>query len=84
MRKNTITKLIQTAVTIFLITEILLTQEILWQRVFNTGVEDWARAVTADLEGNIVVTGISAFQNSNGGCLTIKYNQNGDTVWTRW
>lgn len=69
---------------VFLITGLLFAQEILWQRIFDTGETDYARGITTDSEGNIIVTGISAFQNSDGSCLTIKYNQNGDTVWTRW
>jgi len=83
MWKNTITKSIQIFTVVFLITRLLFAQEILWQRIFDTGETDYARGITTDSEGNIIVTGISDLQNSNGGCLTIKYNQNGDTVWTR-
>jgi len=84
MRKNTITKLIQTAVIIFLITEILLAQDILWQRVFDTGEADHAKGITTDSKDNIIVSCQSSREVSGGDCLTIKYNPYGDTIWTQW
>ncbi|MDI6766719.1 MAG: hypothetical protein QME52_07860, partial [Bacteroidota bacterium] len=55
-------------------------QQLIWQRVFDTGVEDYATGITSDIYGNIIVTGRSALQTSSGSCLTIKYNQSGDTI----
>ena len=62
----------------------------------SSGVEQWAaryngpadgsdygNSLTFDDDGNIFVTGSSLGSGSDKDYVTIKYNQNGDTVWTR-
>jgi hypothetical protein len=61
---------------------------LIWQRLYNrqggTGNQDdlpWALAVDAD--GNVVVTGQSYDDNTDFDIATVKYGQNGDTVFIR-
>ena len=65
-------------------THSVIAQQLLWQRVFDTGVSELAKGIAVDSWGNIIVTGRSSREASGGDCLTIKYNPNGDTIWTRW
>ncbi|MDP1677342.1 MAG: SBBP repeat-containing protein [Bacteroidota bacterium] len=62
-------------------------QQLLWQRVFNPGGQDEARGVAVDYEGNIIVTGTTdptAIDYKNlADFFTVKYNSQGDTIWTR-
>ncbi|MBI5475867.1 MAG: SBBP repeat-containing protein [Ignavibacteriales bacterium] len=44
---------------------------------------DYLKAVGADGTGNIYVTGDSYKSGGNHDIITIKYNTNGDTLWTR-
>lgn len=53
-------------------------QNIIWERTFDTGGDDHAWDVCTDFSGNVIVTG-----HSCGKWLTIKYNPDGDTLWTR-
>jgi hypothetical protein len=58
--------------------------ETLWTEVYDGGGNNaQGKAVCTDQEGNIIVTG-SIYQNSICGCFTIKYNPQGDTIWTNW
>lgn len=62
-------------------------QQLLWQRVFDTGQPDRANDVATDSQGNIIVVGTSELQslqppNSND-FLTVKCNSLGETLWTR-
>ncbi len=84
MVKGNITKLIRIIAVIFSITGISLSQDILWQRVFDTGETDYVEGIATDSQGNIIVTGRSSREYSGGDCLTIKYNPDGDTLWTQW
>lgn len=60
-------------------------QQLLWQRVFDSGLNDFVRAVCTDSFGNIIVTGSVARSSTSDALdwLTIKYDANGDTIWTR-
>ncbi|MDI6765317.1 MAG: hypothetical protein QME52_00570 [Bacteroidota bacterium] len=59
-------------------------QEILWKKTFDTGWDDFASDVCSDSFGNVIVTGTTyGGVNNYHDWLTIKYNKNGDTVWTR-
>jgi len=44
---------------------------------------DEVTAITVDVSGNVYVTGFSKGDNTSEDYLTIKYNSNGDTAWTR-
>ncbi|MEO0083725.1 MAG: SBBP repeat-containing protein, partial [candidate division WOR-3 bacterium] len=44
---------------------------------------DYATALTVDSYGNVYVTGVSYKSTSGYDYLTIKYNANGETLWTR-
>jgi len=66
------------------ITGSLVAQDILWQRVFDTGVSDYSKGIATDSKGNIIVTGRSYRESSGGDFITIKYSSDGDTLWTEW
>ena len=51
-----------------------------WVQYYSVGVFNRPRGITLDTSGNIIVTGISQFQAYN--YLTIKYNSQGDSLWT--
>jgi uncharacterized delta-60 repeat protein len=62
-------------------------QEIIWQRVFDTGEPDWAGAVAIDPNDNVIVVGTTVPDlidpNDHGDFLVVKYSLSGDTLWTR-
>ena len=57
----------------------------LWVKRFNGtgGGSDFANAIALDADGDVYVTGQSWGLTSAYDYLTIKYNADGDTVWTR-
>ena len=59
---------------------------ILWARVYNGGgnLSDKAYAITVDDLDNVYVTGFTTDINSNINIITIKYNPDGDALWTRF
>lgn len=55
-----------------------------WDERFNGPVgSDRGNSITIDSSGNVYVTSRSIGTNTNYDYLTIKYNPNGDTLWTR-
>ncbi|MDZ7292386.1 MAG: T9SS type A sorting domain-containing protein [candidate division KSB1 bacterium] len=62
-------------------------QQLLWQRVFDTGKKDQSMDVATDSQGNIIVAGTTEFQSIQppnfNDFLIVKYNPLGDTLWTR-
>lgn len=63
---------------------------VLWTRIFPTGDETLGSGVTSDNEGNVYITGNTETQVVNGetagnsrNIIILKYNRNGDLVWTR-
>lgn len=56
-----------------------------WTRRYNGpgNSQDKAAAMVCDAAGNIYVTGFSAGSGTGHDFLTIKYNPDGDTLWTR-
>jgi len=58
----------------------------LYAKTYNYTNWDRARGIAADSKGNIYVSGFSSSSimgGNNGVIATIKYDQNGDTVWTQ-
>jgi hypothetical protein len=59
----------------------------MWVRRYNGPAQDVptdiAYALAVDDSGNVYVTGQSDGANENPNCFTIKYNPEGDTIWTR-
>jgi uncharacterized delta-60 repeat protein len=55
-----------------------------WEKKYNGAYNRWdeARAICIDRSSNIVVTGVRQQTSSNHDYFTIKYNPNGDTIWT--
>jgi hypothetical protein len=58
-----------------------------WFRTYNFGgggyPSEVPNAITCDIDGNIIVTGRIWGGSSNSDWATIKYNSNGDIIWTR-
>ena len=54
-----------------------------WVRSYNGGMEDFPVAVSADLWGNVYVTGYSYGEGTDKDCVTVKFNPGGDQVWVR-
>lgn len=52
--------------------------DIVWQKVYDSGVDEQANAIAVDGNGNIYITG-----RAGQDCLVIKYTSNGDIVWER-
>ena len=50
--------------------------------VYEGGDHDYAESIATDLQGNIVVTGVS-YNGSNYDWLTIKYAPYGNKIWDR-
>ncbi|MEO8512257.1 MAG: T9SS type A sorting domain-containing protein [Ignavibacteria bacterium] len=57
----------------------------LWQRYFNgpDNFTDIANAVAIDVSSNVYITGYSGVGGVNSDYVTIKYNLQGDTLWTK-
>ncbi len=55
---------------------------LLWSRRFDYGDIDQAYALTSDGLGNVYVTGTSWKVNQSYNIVTIKYDMDGDTLWT--
>ncbi len=57
----------------------------LWTRRYDAGVAGWdlARGVTVDVLGNIYVTGWSDSIGTGSDALTIKYDPDGNMLWTQ-
>lgn len=66
---------------VLLLLNISVAQDTLWTRRFNTGSDEVASGI-AYQENNIVVVG-SRLRTINHDWLIVKYNQLGDTIWTR-
>ncbi len=56
----------------------------LWTRRYDVGVGGWnsARGISTDSAGNIYVTGWSDSTGTGSDALTIKYDPNGNILWT--
>jgi len=65
----------------------VIAQQILWERVFDTGVKDQGTGFATDSQGNIIVAGTTVPQSvqppNHEDFLIVKYNLLGDTLWTR-
>jgi hypothetical protein len=70
---------------IFVIPSIAFAQDppvIVWDKTFDTGDEDWGEDIAVDADGFVYVTG-TFWNGVDFDWLTIKYDADGDTVWTR-
>jgi uncharacterized delta-60 repeat protein len=81
MLRNIITKPIGIIAAVLTMTRLLLAQDILWQRIFDTGETDYVEDIAIDSQGNIIVVGIIVSNNED--FFIIKYNSSGDTLWTQ-
>lgn len=69
----------------YLIVKLNASGSVLWSRQYSgSGLStDEITAITSDASGNVYVTGFAKGLNTSEDYLTIKYNSNGDTLWTR-
>jgi uncharacterized delta-60 repeat protein len=62
-------------------------QQLIWQRIFDTGKADYCAGVATDDQGNIIIAGTTIpgeiSPPNHDDFLIIKYNPFGDTLWTR-
>ena len=58
-------------------------QNIIWERTFDMEKSSSAYGVATDKAGNVVVTGLIRDDNGRADWLTLKYNSDGDILWTR-
>ncbi|MEZ4942162.1 MAG: SBBP repeat-containing protein [Saprospiraceae bacterium] len=66
------------------LTPVLAQPSLQWDKRFHGPIaHDEGKAITVDAAGFVYVTGSSDAPSSATGFLTIKYNSEGDTVWTR-
>jgi hypothetical protein len=56
---------------------------VIWIKRFDKGDSDQPLKLLIDDDGNVYITGVSSRVNESHNFLTIKYNSNGDTIWTR-
>ncbi len=83
MYKNIFRKLLIT-ILLFGVTSGLQSQQLIWVKTFSTGKPAGAQCVSTDRDGNIVVVGSTYVGgNDDGDWIIIKYNDDGDTIWTR-
>ncbi len=59
------------------------TQQIQWAKSFGSPHNDWPHDIKCDNNGNVYVTGIFNIGTAADYCATIKYNLNGDSLWSR-
>jgi uncharacterized delta-60 repeat protein len=82
--ESVILRTLMVLITALLITPDLASQQMVWKKDFDTGRDGFAQAVCADSVGNIIVTGWTyRINGTTYDWLTIKYNPDGDTIWTR-
>lgn len=55
----------------------------LWHRSYDGGEDDVANGVAVDSRDNIIVTGYTSIATGNANCYTIKYDKNGNQLWSR-
>jgi len=76
--------MIKQIILIILLANIVFAQNILWKNCYNTGTGDYAQSITSDSEGNIIVAAFTFYSNIYGSSVVIKYNSDGDTLWTKF
>ena len=55
----------------------------LWHKAYDSGYADWASDVAVDSEDNIIVTGYTTNEDGNTDYYTIKYDQDGNEIWSQ-
>jgi hypothetical protein len=53
-------------------------QQLVWERIFDTGYGDFSTGISIDSDNNIIIAGFNGYQNG----LIVKYNTEGDTLWS--
>lgn len=71
------------ATTDFLTIKYTQSGQILWEKSYGGSSSDYTQAIATDSNLNIIVTGWIYSTTTKNDYLTIKYNNNGDTLWTR-
>ena len=56
---------------------------LLWTRTYNGGYEDEGHSVAVDSLNNVIVTGFKSDSATNRYFLTIKYDTDGNRIWTK-
>lgn len=56
---------------------------LLWTRTYNGGYEDEGHGVAVDSLNNVIVTGFKSDSAANRYFLTIKYDRDGNRIWTK-
>ena len=56
---------------------------VLWSRSYDSGDRDYATGVATDISENVIVTGYSNYGSSFDNYYTIKYDKDGNELWSR-
>ena len=54
-----------------------------WHKAYDSGYGDWASDVAVDSEDNVIVTGYTANQTGDTDYYTIKYDEDGNEIWSK-
>ena len=55
----------------------------LWHKTYDSGYDDWAQGVAVDSGDNVIVTGYTTNDDKNTDYYTIKYDKDGNEIWSK-
>ncbi|MCK4723866.1 MAG: hypothetical protein KAT75_11195, partial [Dehalococcoidia bacterium] len=55
----------------------------IWSKTYTREIDDWAWGVVADSQYNVIATGLTTIVSGNEDYYIIKYDRNGDQIWSQ-